>query len=70
MPSKVTVLDSNTGLSSLVWGVAAREMVANDPGRYSITDTSAEVAALNGSGLKVHADRLVSNGGVLSVSSR
>ena len=69
MPSRVTVLDSDTGLSSLVWGVTAREMVANDPDRYSITDNSAEVAALKGPGVKVQADRLVTNGGVLGVAA-
>jgi hypothetical protein len=65
MPSLVTVLDSSTGLSSLRFSLDAREMVANDPGRYSITDNSAEVAAQNGPGRKASPDHQAVRGSSL-----
>jgi hypothetical protein len=63
MPSKVSVLDSNTGLTSLQYGVEAAEMVKNDPGRYSITDRTAEVAARNGRGVAAQSRRLIDKNG-------
>jgi hypothetical protein len=53
MPSEITVLDSDTGETTELFGVTAREWIANDPGRYSIVDDSAEVAASKGPGLRI-----------------
>ena len=68
MPTKVSVLDSTTGLTNLVYGIHAREMVANGAGRYSITDNSQEVAALKGPGVKAQSRRLVTKNGVLGLA--
>ena len=36
MPKRLVILDGTTGESIERWAVDGREMIANDPGRYSL----------------------------------